>query len=351
MIYLVTGGAGFIGSAVIRHLVKNKNNKIINIDKLTYAGNLATLEDVSHLENYIFYHGDICDRSLIKDILHTHQPNFVMHLAAESHVDKSIDSPMEFLNTNIVGTVVLLQEAHSYWRNLSSDFKNLFRFHHISTDEVFGSLGTEGLFTEKSSYDPSSPYSASKASSDHFVRAWHRTYDLPVLITNCSNNYGPFQFPEKLIPLIILNALEGKKIPIYGNGSQIRDWLFVDDHARALCEVIKHGNLGETYNIGGFNEKTNLQVVSRVCEILDSLRPNIYKLSSYKELITFVEDRPGHDLRYAIDSCKIVSELGWKPNETFDTGLLKTINWYLENQSWLSKINSNQSHSNRQGKI
>jgi dTDP-glucose 4,6-dehydratase len=333
MRFLITGGAGFIGSAIIRNIISNTADRILNLDKLTYAGNLESLVDIESNSRYEFVHGDICDRPLLDDIFARFRPNVVMHLAAESHVDRSIDGPSDFIQTNILGTYNMLESSRSYWS--SSDDKNNFVFHHISTDEVYGSLGDSGLFTESSPYDPSSPYSASKASSDHLVRAWNRTYGLPLLITNCSNNYGPYQFPEKLIPLTILNALDGKTIPIYGDGKQVRDWLHVNDHAQALYQVVTNGDIGETYNIGGNNEKTNLEVVLKICEILDKLVPaHPNNISRYSDLIEFVDDRPGHDQRYAIDASKIEFSLGFSPAETFESGLLDTINWYLNNSDW-----------------
>ena len=334
---LVTGGAGFIGSDLVRYLINEKGHQVLNLDKLTYAGNLDSLNSVSDHSHYKFIQGDICDRELIKQILKTFQPNIIMHLAAESHVDRSINGPAEFIQTNIVGTSVLLECATEYWISFSD--KKTFRFHHISTDEVYGSLGNKGLFTENTSYSPNSPYSASKASSDHLVRAWYQTYGLPVILTNCSNNYGPYQFPEKLIPLTISNALEGKPLPLYGKGQNIRDWLFVKDHVRALYKVVTEGLVGETYNIGGNNEKTNLEVVRTICNILDDLTPK--KNVSYKNLITFVSDRPGHDFRYAIDSNKIYKNLGWTPLESFETGIFKTVEWYLQNQKWYQQIKNN----------
>lgn len=337
---LVTGGAGFIGSAVVRHIIKNTADSIINLDKLTYAGNLESLVGVAESDRYTFERIDICHRSELDRVFQQHQPDAVMHLAAESHVDRSIDGPAAFIETNIVGTYTLLEAARHYWKDLSGERKANFRFHHISTDEVYGDLeGPEDLFTETTPYAPSSPYSASKASSDHLVRAWRRTYGLPTIVTNCSNNYGPYHFPEKLIPLVILNALEGKRLPVYGKGTQIRDWLFVEDHARALYKVITTGRIGETYNIGGHNEKQNIEVVTKICELLDELRPakNI-SVASYKELITFVQDRPGHDIRYAIDAGKIQRELGWKPEETFESGIRKTIEWYLQNLDWAHRV-------------
>ncbi|MDN4503149.1 dTDP-glucose 4,6-dehydratase [Alteromonadaceae bacterium BrNp21-10] len=337
---LITGGAGFIGSNLIRHLILNTPHRVINVDKLTYAGNLLSLADVSDSERYHFHQVDICDHSAVSTLFSQSQPDYVMHLAAESHVDRSIDGPAEFIQTNIVGTFILLDIARQYWGELPEPKKSQFRFHHISTDEVYGDLhGTDDLFTEDTPYQPSSPYSASKASSDHLVRAWNRTYALPVVITNCSNNYGPYHYPEKLIPLVILNALEGKPLPIYGDGQQIRDWLYVEDHAAALWQVVSKGDVGETYNIGGHNEKTNLQVVEQICAILDELvaiKPD--GLTSFKQLITFVKDRPGHDRRYAIDASKIEEKLGWTPSESFETGLYKTVKWYLANQQWCELI-------------
>jgi dTDP-glucose 4,6-dehydratase len=333
---LVTGGAGFIGSAVIRHMMQNTQDSVINLDKLTYAGNLESLMEVSDSERYVFEQVDICNRTELDRVFSEHKPDAVMHLAAESHVDRSIDGPAAFIETNIVGTYNLLEATRQYWLNLQDEKKLNFRFHHISTDEVYGDLdGTTKLFTETTPYEPSSPYSASKASSDHLVRAWLRTYGLPTIITNCSNNYGPYHFPEKLIPLVILNALEGKSLPIYGRGEQIRDWLFVEDHARALYKVVTEGTIGETYNIGGHNEKQNIEVVEDICSILNELVP---QNSDYKKLITFVADRPGHDVRYAIDASKIERELAWKPEETFNTGLRKTVEWYLNNKVWCQHV-------------
>lgn len=327
---IVTGGAGFIGSAVIRHLIKNTDHHVVNLDKLTYAGNLESLREISDSPRYCFEQADICDREAVEQVFKKHNPDAIMHLAAESHVDRSIDGPATFIQTNIIGTYTLLEAARAQARE-----KPDFRFHHVSTDEVYGDLELDdSLFTEETPYDPSSPYSASKASSDHLVRAWQRTYGLKALITNCSNNYGPYHFPEKLIPLVILNALEGKPLPVYGKGEQIRDWLYVEDHARALCTVLFTGKPGETYNIGGHNEQKNIEVVRGICGILDELSPAKGSIKSYSELITFVADRPGHDLRYAIDAGKIERELGWKPAETFATGLRKTVQWYLDNKWW-----------------
>lgn len=332
--FLVTGGAGFIGSAVIRELIRNTEHKVVNVDKLTYAGNLESLTSVSGDSRYHFEKVDICDATEIERLFEQYQPDVVMHLAAESHVDRSIDGPAEFINTNIVGTYTLLEAARKYWQEQGKP--EGFRFHHISTDEVYGDLhGSDDLFTETTPYAPSSPYSASKASSDHLVRAWYRTYDLPTVLTNCSNNYGPYHFPEKLIPLMILNALDGKPLPVYGDGSQIRDWLYVEDHARALLKVATEGKVGETYNIGGHNEKKNIDVVELICELLEELVPEKpASVMSYTDLITFVADRPGHDLRYAIDASKIEKELGWVPAETFESGMRKTVQWYLDNKSW-----------------
>jgi len=335
---LVTGGAGFIGSAVIRHIMQNTNDQVLNIDKLTYAGNLESLKEIDQHPNYQFKQIDICDTEQITAAIEAFQPNAIMHLAAESHVDRSIDGPAAFIQTNIVGTYTLLEAVRKYWMSLEAEAQQNFRFHHISTDEVYGDLeGTTDLFTETTSYAPSSPYSASKASSDHLVRAWHRTYGLPVIVTNCSNNYGPYHFPEKLIPLVILNALDAKPLPVYGNGQQIRDWLFVEDHARALYKVVSEGVVGETYNIGGHNEKQNIEVVKTICKILDDLKPQANG-QSYESLITFVKDRPGHDLRYAIDATKIKNELGWTPTETFETGICKTVQWYLDNLDWCRRV-------------
>lgn len=345
---LVTGGAGFIGSAVIRHLINDTTHKVVNVDKLTYAGNLESLESISNNPRYSFEQVDICDAADIKRVFNQHQPDIVMHLAAESHVDRSIDGPGEFIQTNIVGTYTLLEQARAYWAGLQDDKKANFRFHHISTDEVYGDLphpeeqaGELPLFTEATAYAPSSPYSASKAASDHLVRAWLRTYAFPTLVTNCSNNYGPYHFPEKLIALMILNALEGKSLPVYGKGNQIRDWLYVEDHARALVLVATQGKVGETYNIGGHNEKQNIEVVDEICEILEELAPiqnSALKINHYKTLKVFVKDRPGHDMRYAIDASKIQKELGWTPQETFESGIRKTVEWYLDNQAWCQRV-------------
>ncbi|UJF23134.1 dTDP-glucose 4,6-dehydratase [Shewanella sp. OMA3-2] len=341
---LITGGAGFIGSAVVRHIIYNTQDCIINVDKLTYAGNLESLVNIESSDRYVFEQVDICDRAELDRVFKQYRPDAVMHLAAESHVDRSITGPSDFIQTNIVGTYTLLEATRAYWNELSDEAKKAFRFHHISTDEVYGDLPHPDevnssdeltLFTETTSYTPSSPYSASKASSDHLVRAWLRTYGLPILVTNCSNNYGPYHFPEKLIPLVILNALEGKSLPIYGKGDQIRDWLYVEDHARALYKVVTEGKVGETYNIGGHNEKQNLEVVQTICSILDVLVP---KDSPYAEQIIYVTDRPGHDRRYAIDASKMSNELNWNPIETFETGLRKTIQWYLDNQTWCQHV-------------
>ncbi|SEK40005.1 dTDP-glucose 4,6-dehydratase [Halomonas daqiaonensis] len=334
---LITGGAGFIGSALIRHIIANTNDRVVNVDKLTYAGNLESLAEVSDSSRYAFEQVDICDRTELERVFVEHQPDAVMHLAAESHVDRSIDGPAAFIETNIVGTYTLLEVTRAYWNCLDAKRSDVFRFHHISTDEVYGDLeGPEGLFTEETSYAPSSPYSASKAGSDHLVRSWQRTYGLPTVITNCSNNYGPYHFPEKLIPLVILNALEGKVLPVYGKGEQIRDWLYVEDHARALYKVVTEGEVGETYNIGGHNEKQNIEVVNTICVLLDELAPSHH--APYANLITHVTDRPGHDLRYAIDAGKIERDLGWRPEETFETGIRKTVQWYLDNLEWCRRV-------------
>ncbi len=337
---LVTGGAGFIGSAVIRHIIRHSQDQVFNLDKLTYAGNLQSLQDVSADPRYQFGQIDICDQAKVLAVLQSFQPDVVMHLAAESHVDRSIDGPSAFIQTNIVGTYSLLEACRQYWQCLSAELKQSFRFHHISTDEVYGDLhGTEDLFTESTPYAPSSPYSASKAASDHLVRAWHRTYGLPVLLTNCSNNYGPYHFPEKLIPLVILNALAGKPLPVYGNGQQVRDWLYVEDHAAALYCVATRGVVGETYNIGGHNEKKNIEVVESICSLLDELVPQKPgNIEHYRELIQFVQDRPGHDHRYAIDAEKISRELGWQPAQTFESGLRRTVQWYLQNRDWWQAV-------------
>ncbi|WP_304641381.1 dTDP-glucose 4,6-dehydratase [Pseudomonas sp.] len=340
---LVTGGAGFIGSAVIRHLLNDTRHEVINLDKLTYAGNLESLLQVTEDPRYRFEQVDICDAENVARVFEQHQPDIVMHLAAESHVDRSIDGPGEFIQTNVVGTYTLLDQARRYFQTLDDARREAFRFHHVSTDEVYGDLphpdeqsGELPLFTERTPYAPSSPYSASKAASDHLVRAWNRTYRLPVVVTNCSNNYGPYHFPEKLIPLMILNALEGKALPVYGKGNQIRDWLYVEDHARALVLVATQGKIGETYNIGGHNEKQNIEVVQTLCDLLDELAPR--RGGSYRELISSVPDRPGHDMRYAIDAGKIQRELGWTPQETFESGLRKTVQWYLDNLEWCRRV-------------
>lgn len=354
---LVTGGAGFIGSAVVRHIINQTQASVINLDKLTYAGNLHSLpSNVSQSERYAFEQVDICDRAELDRVFQQHQPDAVMHLAAESHVDRSIDGPAEFMHTNIIGTYTLLEAARAYWNQLPESKKQAFRFHHVSTDEVYGDLphpdenpqATNHLFTETTAYAPSSPYSASKASSDHLVRAWLRTYGLPTLVTNCSNNYGPYHFPEKLIPHVILNALAGKPLPIYGKGDQIRDWLYVEDHARALYKVVTEGKVGETYNIGGHNEKQNIEVVQEICRILDELHP---KAEKYAKQIIYVTDRPGHDRRYAIDASKIKHELGWVPEETFATGLYKTVQWYLDNQEWCQRVQDGSYQRERLGAL
>lgn len=341
---LITGGAGFIGSAVVRHIINNTQDAVINVDKLTYAGNLESVKDVSDSDRYQFFKLDICDTEGLIKVMNECAPDAIMHLAAESHVDRSITGPADFVQTNVVGTYSLLEATRQYWSSLGEEKKQAFRFHHISTDEVYGDLphpdemsGELPLFTETTPYAPSSPYSSTKAASDHLVRAWGRTYKLPVIITNCSNNYGPYHFPEKLIPLIIINALEKKPLPVYGKGDQIRDWLYVEDHARALYKVVTEAKPGSTYNIGGHNEKKNLDVVKTVCALLDELKPSE---GHYADLITYVNDRPGHDRRYAIDSTKIQNELGWKPEETFETGMRKTVEWYLSNDEWVSNVKS-----------
>jgi dTDP-glucose 4,6-dehydratase len=345
---LVTGGSGFIGSAVIRHLIDQTDDEVVNVDKLTYAAPPGALASVEGDPRYRFEQVDICDGAEVKRVFEAHRPDAVMHLAAESHVDRSIDSPAAFIETNVMGTYVLLENALSHWRGLDDDRKQRFRFHHISTDEVYGSLGPTGLFTEETSYAPNSPYSASKASSDHLVRAWHRTFGLPAVTSNCSNNYGPFQFPEKLIPLVTINALLGKPLPVYGRGDNIRDWLFVDDHARALVTILRRGVVGETYNVGGHNEKTNLEVVHAICDLVDRLAPAADGRPR-GELVEFVKDRPGHDHRYAIDAGKIARDLGWKPQETFETGLERTVRWYLEHRAWWEDIRASRYEGQRLG--
>ncbi|AHG20415.1 dTDP-glucose 4,6-dehydratase [Chania multitudinisentens RB-25] len=337
---LVTGGAGFIGSAVVRHIISNTADSVVVVDKLTYAGNLESLAGVTNSERYAFEQVDICDRAELDRVFAQYQPDVVMHLAAESHVDRSIDGPAAFIETNVVGTYTMLEAARHYWQALVEEKKQGFRFHHISTDEVYGDLhGTDDLFTETTPYAPSSPYSASKASSDHLVRAWLRTYGFPTVVTNCSNNYGPYHFPEKLIPLVILNAISGKPLPVYGNGAQVRDWLYVEDHARALYQVVTEGVVGETYNIGGHNERKNIEVVQAICDLLEELAPNKpQNVANYRDLITYVTDRPGHDMRYAIDAGKIERELGWRPQETFESGIRKTVAWYLNNETWWRRV-------------
>ncbi|HEX4551646.1 dTDP-glucose 4,6-dehydratase [Pseudomonas sp.] len=348
---LITGGAGFIGSALVRHLIRNTDHEVLNLDKLTYAGNLESLTSIADNSRYEFVQADIVDQPTVSAILQRFQPQAIMHLAAESHVDRSIDGPSEFIQTNIVGTYSLLEAARAYWSGLREPRKSAFRFHHISTDEVYGDLhGVDDLFTENTPYAPSSPYSASKAASDHLIRAWQRTYGLPVLLTNCSNNYGPYHFPEKLIPLMILNALAGKPLPVYGNGQQVRDWLFVDDHARALLKVVTEGVVGETYNIGGHNEQKNIDVVNGICALLEELAPHKPQgVARFADLITYVEDRPGHDLRYAIDAGKIERELGWVPEETFESGLRKTVQWYLDNLQWCGRVQDGSYQGERLG--
>lgn len=345
---LVTGGAGFIGSALVRYLITNTDYEVVNVDKLTYAGHLSTLEPVAGDARYHFEKVDIADALEVARVFAEYAPRAVMHLAAESHVDRSIDGPAAFIRTNITGTYTLLEAARAYWQSLGEQERAHFRFLHVSTDEVFGSLGKEGYFTEDTPYRPNSPYSASKASSDHLVRAWHHTYGLPTVITNCSNNYGPYQYPEKLIPLMILNALEGHPLPVYGRGENVRDWLFVEDHVRALVRVLEKGRTGETYNIGGHNEKTNLEVVREICRLVDELAPDP-AAPARETLIQFVEDRPGHDFRYAIDASKISRELGWAPAETFETGLRKTVTWYLENRDWCERVTADRYQRERLG--
>jgi dTDP-glucose 4,6-dehydratase len=344
---IVTGGAGFIGSALVRHLIKETDATVVMVDKLTYAGNLESLKEVSSSPRYSFLQADICDTAEMSRLFHEFRPEAIFHLAAESHVDRSIDGPGEFIRTNIVGTASLLQAALEFWKTLEEDEAAKFRFQHISTDEVYGSLGEEGFFTETTPYSPHSPYSASKASSDHLVRAWHDTYGLPVLVTNCSNNYGPYHFPEKLIPLVILNALDGKNLPVYGSGANVRDWLHVEDHVAALCLVNEKGAVGETYNVGGHNERTNLEVVRTICKTLDELKPRAE--GSYEDLIVFVSDRPGHDMRYAIDPSKLTGQLGWKPRYTFDDGIRETVKWYLENDWWWRPIREKKYSGERLG--
>jgi dTDP-glucose 4,6-dehydratase len=347
--FLVTGGAGFIGSALVRHLIGETADTVMVVDKLTYAGNLDSLASVSDDSRFTFVKADITDAPKMRGLFDSYQPDVVVHLAAESHVDRSIDGPGDFIHTNVVGTFTLLQAALGYWRGLPANRQGRFRFHHVSTDEVFGSLGSEGFFVETTPYSPNSPYSASKAASDHLANAWHHTYGLPTVLTNCSNNYGPHQFPEKLIPLMVINALEGKPLPVYGNGLNIRDWLYVDDHVRALVLVASEGKVGETYCIGGCNEKTNLEVTTRICDLMDELAPK--SALSHTDLITFVRDRPGHDLRYAIKADKMAAELGWRPQETFDSGLRKTVQWYLDNQAWWQRIRSNVYQGERLGVV
>ena len=347
--FVVTGGAGFIGSAVVRHLIENTPHRVLVVDKLTYAGNLDNLASIASSDRYKFARGDICNARDMRAIVEGFRPDVLMHLAAESHVDRSIDGPGEFIQTNVVGTFTLLQAALSHWRMLKGEERERFRSHHVSTDEVFGSLGAEGFFTEVTPYSPNSPYSASKASSDHLVRAWHHTYGLPVVLSNCSNNYGPYHFPEKLIPLVTLNALEGKPVPVYGDGSNVRDWLYVEDHARALQLIAEQGRVGESYNVGGHNERTNIDVARKICALVDEFAPD--PKGSRERLITFVGDRPGHDLRYAIDASKIERDLGWRPRETFETGLRKTVAWYLDNKSWWQRIRSGVYRGERLGVV
>jgi len=348
---MITGGCGFIGSAMIRHLLKQPHCKVVNVDKLTYAGNQESIDIESYGNKYYFEKVDICNKDEIQRVFSIHQPNFVMNFAAETHVDRSIDGPEDFIKTNIFGTFNLLEQARFYFSNLDGVNRQEFRFHHISTDEVYGDLGsTDSFFTENNAYNPSSPYSASKASSDHLVRAWSRTYGLPILITNCSNNYGPYQFPEKFIPCMIISAMLGKNLPIYGDGLQIRDWLYVEDHAKALYKIILEGKLGETYNIGGHNEKTNLDVVKAICNLLEELAPlKPESLEKYENLIEFVTDRPGHDIRYAVDATKIQNDLGWVPEESFESGLRKTVQWYLDNKEWWNRVLSGEYRLERKG--
>lgn len=348
--FVITGGAGFIGSAVVRHLIENTPHRVLVVDKLTYAGNLDNLASIASSDRYKFARGDICNARDMRAIVEGFRPDVLMHLAAESHVDRSIDGPGEFVQTNVVGTFTLLQAALSHWRMLKGEERERFRFHHVSTDEVFGSLGADGFFTEETPYSPNSPYSASKASSDHLVRAWHHTYGLPVVLSNCSNNYGPYHFPEKLIPLVTLNALEGKPVPVYGDGSNVRDWLYVEDHARALQLIAEQGRVGESYNVGGHNERTNIDVARNICALVDEFAPDPQQ-GSRERLITFVGDRPGHDLRYAIDASKIERDLGWRPRETFETGLRKTVAWYLDNKSWWQRIRSGVYRGERLGVV
>ena len=350
-IFLVTGGSGFIGANFIQYLLKNDlAKKIINLDKLTYAGNPQNLLKFEHDDRYVFNQGDICDQEHVRELIQLHHPDIIVNFAAESHVDRSIDGPGEFIKTNISGTYTLLQESLRYYQSLENDKQKKFRFHHVSTDEVFGSLGEDGFFTEETPYDPSSPYSASKAASDHLVRAWERTYGLPIIISNCSNNYGPYQFPEKLIPLMILNCLAEESLPVYGTGENVRDWLYVDDHCEAIYTIIEKGKIGETYNVGGNNEIQNIEIVNTICSILDEIKPS-ENGNSYTDLITYVKDRPGHDFRYAIDSSKLKDELNWSPNETFESGIRKTINWYLENQAWWQDIQKNTYQQERLGVV
>ena len=347
---LVTGGAGFIGSAVVRHIIRETDDHVVVVDKLTYAGNLDSLAPVSNDSRYTFVRADVADAPAMREVFERYRPDAVMHLAAESHVDRSIDGPAEFIQTNVVGTFTLLQAALGHWRSLPAAQQDAFRFHHISTDEVFGSLGEQGLFCETTPYDPRSPYSASKAASDHLVRAWHHTYGLPIVVSNCSNNYGPYHFPEKLIPLTIINALEDVRLPVYGKGANVRDWLYVEDHARALIAVVKRGTVGHTYCVGGRCERTNLDVVKAICALMDELAPNA-RVGARENLISFVIDRPGHDLRYAIDAHKITTDLGWEPRETFETGMRKTVEWYLANRSWWERIRSGVYRGERLGVV